>query len=209
VSILRDADEGSVMHGRLRDVQGSRLGADEVPMRWERLTNAELLELSGQALIELRRSGIVRTGNAPAGDLAERLVADAMNGELAPNSQKSWDVIAPLASPGPWRRIQVKARVVSDLHNPGQRQVSAFRSWDCEAVMFVLFDPVYRARRASLVGTQIVREHAQRADFTASDRVFANDVLLNLGESWTERLQCVRLWTRLGDVAIDGDAAAA
>src|SRR3954471_16334716 len=104
-------------------------------MQWQHLTNAELLEYSARALAELRRRGIVRTGNAPAGDLAERLVADAMGGQLAPNSQKSWDVIAPPTWPGPWMRIQVKARVVSDLHNPGQRQVSAFRSWSFESAM--------------------------------------------------------------------------
>lgn len=75
--------------------------SEQILVYWERLTNAELLEHSGRALGELRRRGVVRTANAPAGDLAERLVADAMRGELAPNSQKSWDVIAPSRDPGP------------------------------------------------------------------------------------------------------------
>jgi hypothetical protein len=57
-------------------------------MDWDSLTNAELLELSGGALAELRARGVVRTANAPAGDLAERLVADAMGGELAPNARR-------------------------------------------------------------------------------------------------------------------------
>lgn len=167
-------------------------------MDWQRLTNAQLLEHSGQALAELRRRGIVRTANAPAGDLAERLVADAMGGELAPNSQKSWDVLAPPALPGPWQRIQVKTRVVTDLHNAGQRQMSAFRSWDFEAAMFVLFDPLYAIRKAALVPVAKVKEVATHIDFTASDRVFATDALLRLGDSWTGRLQVATLWRETG-----------
>jgi hypothetical protein len=167
-------------------------------MDWERLTNAELLALSGGALAELRARGVVRTGNAPAGDLAERLVADAMGGDLAPPAQKSWDVLvrAPV-SDAPAQRVQVKARVVTDLANAGQRQVSAFRSWDCESVMFVLFDPMYRVRSAALVAAEIVREHSTHVDFTASDRVFASDAMLALGEDWSERLQTAGLWAEM------------
>ena len=165
-------------------------------MDWETLTNAELLALSGGALAELRERDVVRTANAPAGDLAERLVADAMGGELAPNSQKSWDVLVrATVADTPAQRVQVKARVVTDPANAGQRQVSAFRSWDCESVMFVLFDPMYRVRSAALVPAQLVREHATRVEFTASDRVFASDAMLALGEDWTERLQTAGLWT--------------
>ena len=165
-------------------------------MDWETLTNAELLALSGGALAELRTRGVVRTSNAPAGDLAERLVADAMGGELAPNSQKSWDVLVrATVADAPAQRVQVKARVVTDPANAGQRQVSAFRSWDCESVMFVLFDPMYQVRSAALVPTEIVHTHATHVDFTASDRVFANDAMLARGEDWTERLQTAGLWT--------------
>jgi hypothetical protein len=164
-------------------------------MDWEALTNAELLALSGGALAELRQRGVVRTANAPAGDLAERLVADAMSGELAPNSQKSWDVLVPATiADTPAQRIQVKARVVTDPANAGQRQVSAFRSWDCESVMFVLFDPIYQVRAAALVPVTIVREQSSHVEFTASDRVFATDAMLALGEDWTQRLQTTSLW---------------
>lgn len=164
-------------------------------MDWETLTNAELLALSGGALAELRKRDVVRTANAPAGDLAERLVADAMGGDLAPNSQKSWDVLVrATVADTPAQRVQVKARVVTDPTNAGQRQVSAFRSWDCESVMFVLFDPTFRVRSAALVPAELVREHAKHVEFTASDRVFASDAMLALGEDWTERLQTAGLW---------------
>lgn len=54
----------------------------------------ELLALSRRILAELRRRCVIRSGNAPAGDYAELLVQRATSGELAPNSQKSWDAVA-------------------------------------------------------------------------------------------------------------------
>jgi hypothetical protein len=53
----------------------------------------ELLALSRATLAELRKRGVVRTRNAPAGDYAEFLVQRATGGELASNAQKSWDVL--------------------------------------------------------------------------------------------------------------------
>lgn len=174
-------------------------------MNWEALTNAELLAVSGGALAELRVRGVVRTANAPAGDLAERLVADAMGGGLAHNSQKSWDVLvpAPLFGETP-QRIQVKARVVTDPTNAGQRQVSAFRSWECEWVMFVLFDHMYRVSAAALVPAGLVRKHSKHVEFTASDRVLANDAMLALGEDWTARPQAAALWDQTREAQMSG-----
>jgi hypothetical protein len=102
----------------------------------------------------------------------------------------------------------VKARVVTDVYNAGQRQVSAFRSWDFESAMFVLFDPMYAVRRAALVPARVVRERARHVDFTAADRVFATDALLALGEPWTERLQDAALWRQTREPA-PGDLSAA
>ncbi len=49
----------------------------------EVLATAELLALSRASLRELKRRGVVRSGNAPAGDYAELLVQRATNGEMA------------------------------------------------------------------------------------------------------------------------------
>ena len=46
-----------------------------------------LLRVYAATLTELVRRGVVRTRNAPAGDLAELLVARAYGGEMAPNSE--------------------------------------------------------------------------------------------------------------------------
>ena len=42
--------------------------------------------------LKLMERGVVRTLNAPQGDYAEALVAQAYGGSLAPKSKKSWDV---------------------------------------------------------------------------------------------------------------------
>jgi hypothetical protein len=60
--------------------------------------------------------------------------------------------------------------------------------------MFVLFDPTYQVRSAALVPAELVREHSTHVDFTASDRVFASDAMLALGEDWTGRLRKAALW---------------
>ena len=59
-------------------------------------------------LAELRRRGVLRTGNAPAGDCAEWLICRAGDGQLGPNSHRRWGV---LTAEG--QRIQVKARIVT------------------------------------------------------------------------------------------------
>lgn len=61
----------------------------------EDMTVAELLELHGQTLAELRRREVARTTNASAGDFEEWLVGEATGGKPADDAQKSWDVLAP------------------------------------------------------------------------------------------------------------------
>src|SRR5437773_1504497 len=92
------------------------------------MTVGELLSCSRAILAELRRRGVIRSGNAPAGDYAELLVQRATDGDLAPNSQRSWDVETPQGE-----RLQVKARVVTNPRITGERQLSVFRSWDFDA----------------------------------------------------------------------------
>ena len=59
----------------------------------EHMSTRALLRLYSEILTELLQRGVVRSRNAPAGDLAEWLVARAYGGKLAPPSAKSWDVL--------------------------------------------------------------------------------------------------------------------
>lgn len=98
------------------------------------LSARELLEHYAGVLSELRGRGIIRTMNAPAGDLAETLTARAYAGGLAPNSEKSWDVTA-----GDGRLVQVKSRVIEAKALTKPIQFSIFRSWAFDVAVFVVF----------------------------------------------------------------------
>ena len=87
------------------------------------ISDSGLFSLYRAILRELKSRGVIRTENAPVGDYAEYLVATALGGQLATNSEKAWDVLG-----GDGEKLQVKARVVSDLAEPGQLQLSPFRS---------------------------------------------------------------------------------
>lgn len=66
----------------------------------EAMSTRALLRLYADILSELIRRGVVRSRNAPAGDLAEEIVRVAFAGSLAPPSEKSWDVLSTVNRPG-------------------------------------------------------------------------------------------------------------
>lgn len=139
----------------MTDATSGDFSADSGPDRPDQdQTVAELLAGYARSLAELRRRGVVRSANAPAGDYAEWLVARALGGTLADNfSVKSWDV----ALPG-GERVQVKTRLVNTPLKAGQLQTSPFRSWDFESAAFVLLDARdYGVLRAVLVPVAAVR----------------------------------------------------
>jgi hypothetical protein len=151
-------------------------------------STGELLALSRRILTELRRRDVLRTGNAPAGDYAELLVQQATNGELAPNAQRSWDVLTPAGE-----HLQVKARIVTNRHKRGERQLSVFRSWDFDAAVVVLFDDDFRVWRAARLPTEVVRSAGHYREYVRGNVVFATDELLVLGDDWTPLLKRVEV----------------
>jgi hypothetical protein len=56
------------------------------------LDNAQLIEHFGATMLALRERGIVRSGNNPIADIAERIVATYVGGALAEPNEKSFDV---------------------------------------------------------------------------------------------------------------------
>jgi hypothetical protein len=123
----------------------------------------------------LRARGVVRTANAPAGDYAEYLVARALGGNLAHNSEKSWDVATPDD-----KHLQVKCRVVFNPKTPSQRQLSPFRSFDFDVLVVVLFDDAYVVWRALQIPVALVRELAVHHDHVNGSVLFATDAIARL-----------------------------
>ena len=95
---------------------------------------------------------MIRTGNAPVGDYAGLFVRLATGGELAPNSQRSWDVLTPEGE-----RLQVKARVVTYPAALGERQLPVFRTWDFDAAVVVLFDDEFCVWHATRLPVETLR----------------------------------------------------
>ena len=115
-----------------------------------------LFSLYRAILGELKSRGVIRTENAPVGDYAEYLVATALGGQLAPNSEKAWDV---LGNDG--EKLQVKAPVVADPAEPGQLQLSPFRSFGFDSAVIVLLSATdYAVWRASKVPRYVVESSA-------------------------------------------------
>jgi hypothetical protein len=149
------------------------------------LGTSELFKMYRGVLRELTDRGIVRTMNAPAGDYAEYLVAALTKGELADNSEKSWDIKTPEGE-----RLQVKCRVVQEGKR-GQRQLSPFRTWDFDRAVIVLFDDNYGIQRCVALPRAVVEEHATYRSHVNGHVVRATDALLDhpSGQDLTEDLR--------------------
>lgn len=129
------------------------------------LTVRQLLRLNAQIITELNRRTILRSRNAPAGDLAEYLVAKAYQGVLAAPSVKSWDVLVGE------RKLQVKCRLV----DPGDRRsqsFSPFRSWEFGACIFIVLDCyTYDIIRAVEIPVETVKALATEISWVSGHRI--------------------------------------
>lgn len=150
----------------------------------EALKLSELLGLYGGILADLKRREITRTGDAPTGGYAEWLTWRAFGGELQPNSNKSTDLLTPRGM-----KIQVKSRVVGDTPKRSERQLSPFRSWEFDYAVVVLFDRVYRVRRAAQLKVAEIKSASKQDGYVNAERVFATDDLLKRGRNITARLR--------------------
>jgi hypothetical protein len=125
-------------------------------------------------LSELKSRGVIRTENAPVGDYAEYLVAAALDGHLAPNAKKSWDV---LCNDG--EKLQVKARVISDPARRGQLQLSPFRSFAFDsAVILLLSASDYTVVQASKVPRYVVESFATYRQHVNGNVLFARQEIM-------------------------------
>jgi hypothetical protein len=135
---------------------------------------ASLLQLSRGILRELRFRGVIRSSNAPVGDFAEFLTAKATQGELAPSSKKSWDVLT-----AGQERLQVKARVLTPENT--SRQLSPIRTWDFDQLVVVLFDDNFAIVRAAFIDPVLAKQASKWSKHVNGWILFARDELLVSG----------------------------
>src|SRR3712207_2875778 len=115
------------------------------------LDDDNVVLLFGRVMLELRQRGIVRSGNSPIADIAERLVADFYDGHVAPPNERSYDV---LARDG--RKLQVKALRRTQ---PSSSSLSPLRTHDFDAVVVVVFDINYIVQEAFVIPLLAVKDH--------------------------------------------------
>ena len=140
---------------------------------WDDLSVAkptELLGLYSRILDELMDRRLIWSRNAPAGDYAELLVAEAVGGRIARSSKKSWDVR------DGHRRLQVKCRVV-DAASKKSESFSPFRSFDFDACVFVVLDSKnYHVAHAAEVSRASVEASSTLYKWVAGSRVTVSHV---------------------------------
>jgi hypothetical protein len=148
-------------------------------------TVGELLLAYASILSELRRRGLVRTNNAPIGDLAEYACAIVYGGTLAPNSAKSFDITA-----ADGKRVQVKVRNVRE-DTRASSVFSPLRSFDFDVCVFVLVDERNGAVSAAFEWTSTeVREHGTHRSHTNGTVVRVRQVRSGaVGRDVTEHLR--------------------
>lgn len=140
----------------------------------EDLSVPELFAMYAKILRRLRDLRVVGTNDAPAGGWAEYLICKHFAGQPAPPSEKSWDVLTPDG-----QHVQVKARVVFDRNNRGQRQLSTIRSFDFHLLAVVLLDEAHRVWRATLLPKDVILGAARLNSYVNGHRLIATDALLD------------------------------
>ena len=126
----------------------------------------------------------VRTRNGPIGDAAEYIVSKAYDGKLEPNSKKSYDVTT-----GSGKTIQVKARAVNTTKNYGGQTFSAIRSFDCDEMVFLIFDQkTLELVSAHKLTSDQVREIGTHSNHVNA-RVVNSNAVSKLGEDVTDLMR--------------------
>lgn len=153
-----------------------------------RLTTRGLLRLYADILTELVNRKVVRSRNAPAGDLGEHLVHRAYGGDLGARSEKSWDVRA-----ADGRLLQVKTRLLA-VGDRGSHVYSPFRSFDFDACVFLIVDAhTYDVVQAVEVPAASVEAVARPNEHVNGHRIGTRTPLLALpgAVDCTERIRAV------------------
>jgi hypothetical protein len=124
-----------------------------------------------------------------------------VGGQLAPNSGQSWDV---LGNDG--EKLQVKARVVSDPAEPGQLQLSPFRSFAFDLAVIVLLSATdYAVARASKVPRHVIESSAVYRPHVNGKVLFARLETMGLPDA---RRQSTCHWTRWRIILSTGQSGA-
>lgn len=145
--------------------------ADGAVSGLEDKTDAELVAIYGEVMSELQRRGVVRSGNNPIADMAERVIADYFGVSPLPPNNKSFDLVAPDGA-----KIEVKALRRTKA---SRRGLSPLRTLDFDYVAVVIFAADMSLQEAIFVPNVAVRAHMGWSKTWKSNRLSVTQKLLN------------------------------
>lgn len=138
----------------------------------EGLSDREVLRLHSRVSDELRRRGLTRTANNPVADLAEWVVARALNLTLAEKSTAGFD-----ARDSDGLRYEIKARRQTPTSKPTHfSAIRGIESQHFDRLVVLLFGEDYSVVRASLLLFQAVKRLARFRPHVNGSLLYLRDV---------------------------------
>ena len=141
------------------------------------LTIGQLLDVHAGATVELRRRGVLRSGNNPCADYAETLVTRTFGWHQNSQSNAGFDA---WTSDDPPQRIEIKARRW-EMPN-GSREVSALRRLETrpfDRLLGIVFSRSYGVLLALDIPIDVVRARAGWSEHTRSAKFHLRDDLVH------------------------------
>lgn len=139
-------------------------------IKLDELSVRDLLRLHGNIGAELKRRNIVRSANAPTGDLAEYIFCKAFNWTQEDNSKAGYDAIDGNV------RYQIKSRRLDQ--GRGSRQLSFIRNIETKPfdhIGAVIFNLDYSIWRAAIIPYDLVNETAYATSHVNGHRFMLRD----------------------------------
>lgn len=139
-----------------------------------------LLKLYSEILTELNSRGVLRTGNNPAGDLAEHLFCKAFGWKIASNSKAGFDAINSNSA-----KIQIKSRKLKN-DVPGERLLSDFRDLKSKKFDYlagIIFNTDFSIYKAAIMPHKIVINFSSYSKHTNAHKFYLRDNLWDLEDT--------------------------
>ena len=142
------------------------------------LSELGLLQLYAELMEELRDRGIIRSGNNPVADYAEKVAVERLGLNRAGKEEKGYDALDKKG-----KKYQIKGRRIT-RHNKS-RQLSVIRNLDGKLFDFliaVIFDEAFNILEIWEIPYEFVKEHSRFSEHQNGHIFYAKPEILTLRE---------------------------
>ena len=142
------------------------------------LSEVNLLRLYSELMEELRRRQVIRTGNNPVADYAEKIAVERLELKRAGKEERGYDA---LDTEG--HRYQIKGRRVTK-HN-ASRQLSVIRDLDeklFDYLIAVIFDEKYKIQEIRQIPNEFVKGNSKWSQHQNGYIFYAKPEVLQSGK---------------------------